>query len=102
METTWDMSPAKRKMFIVAASFVVVRARPPGNYSAVFGAVFYFALARSRMKWQNRCGGVDAYLDWTDTRALAPVTGLTQSGRRSSSRFVSSVLQPLAGQPVLT
>ena len=40
METTWDMSPAKRKMFIVAASFVVVRARPPGNYSAVFGAVF--------------------------------------------------------------
>ena len=28
METTWDMSPAKRKMFIVAASFLsFVRAR---------------------------------------------------------------------------
>ena len=80
METTWDMSPAKRKMFIVAASFVVVRARPPGNYSAVFGAVFYFALARSRSG--RIAAAASTRTDWTDTRAPAPVTGLTQSGRR--------------------
>ena len=59
METTWDMSPAKRKMFIVAASFVVVRA--PQRTIQQFLELFLFALARSRMKWQNRCGGVDAY-----------------------------------------
>ena len=42
METTWDMSPAKRKMFIVAASFLVVRARAWNLISSL--AVFFFAL----------------------------------------------------------
>ena len=57
METTWDMSPAKRKMFIVAASFPsFVRARG----TLLVAGFSCFSLDPQRLLFRKRGAGVDA------------------------------------------
>ena len=57
METTWDMSPAKRKMFIVAASFPsFVRARG----TLLVAGFSCFSLDPQSAAFRKRGAGVDA------------------------------------------
>ena len=95
METTWDMSPAKRKMFIVAASFPsFVRAR---GTLLVAGFSCFRERTRRVLFVRKRGAGVDAVKMKDSPQQPPPFPRFTQSGygRGAFACFLVSY-QPLA------
>ena len=91
METTWDMSPAKRKMFIVAASFPsFVRARG----TLLVAGFSCFSLDPQSAAFRKRGAGVDA-VKMKDLGCFA-FPRFTQSGTGRGFACLLVSYQPLA------